>query len=250
MQPSTPTTVLTLDYPGYEERPRITGLIDAGLDCVPLMRAPLPRRPEAIGYAETLLAARSDERPVRAIVAYCMTSPIAHEVARMTAARDGLPVLLVALDGAPCPDSLVAQEYATLVRRFGGEGPPRVVPTRDELIADPAGVLAAMAAELTEVATRATADGEPDEITVALVRDLVGKSSDWLTQLVAAHNALFPPWPGEMLLIVSRDHPFAGPWPGAAASRVHRVDCSREELLRHPDTRRYVAEAIGTRRPG
>jgi hypothetical protein len=247
-----PGLLLTLDYPGYQERSRISDLVASfpGVDVWHLMVDPPPDASSAIEYARALLHGLAPDRRVDAVLAYCLASPIAHEVARLTTRLGQPPPVLVALDGAPCLPATVAHEYRQVVSRFGGtEAVPAVEPTPQALAEAPGALLAAMASELAEHAVRGVSDvdGEVDDVALHLVRELVDKATSWLTHVVAAHNAPFSPWPGQTLLVCSRNHPFRGPWPNVSASRTLSIDCGRGELLRHPEARAAVADAL--RRP-
>ncbi|GAA3728632.1 hypothetical protein GCM10022225_07490 [Plantactinospora mayteni] len=247
-----PGLVLTLDYPGYEERPRISNLVAdvPGVEVRHLMTHPLPAVPSAVEYAEALVREVTADRRVDAVVSYCLASPIAHEVARLTTGRQRCAPILIALDGAPCPATTVVDEYRRVLSGFGApDTEPAVALSGRAMVDRPRLLLAEMASELRLHVVRAMSGvaDEVDEVALCLVEELVGKAIDWLTQLMAAHNAPFLPWPGEVLLVRSRDHPFNGPWPQVPTSRMWSVDCDREDLLRHPHARRLIAEALQQR---
>lgn len=245
-------TVLTLDYSGFDDRARVSDLL-AGLPELavsPLLTGPTPHAVTACAYAEALLARLAGHGPVDVVIGYCMASPIAHEVARLVTTPGRRPPTLITLDGSPCPAEFVRQNYRTMLARYAmAEITPRVTATDTDLAEHASQVLADMADELTAVALRSLAadSGSVDDVVTALANDLVRTGVAWLTSLVAAHNATFPAWPGDVVSVMSREHLFAEPWPGAGTTTLVPVDCARAELLTHPDACRAITDALAVR---
>ncbi|MFE8944821.1 hypothetical protein [Streptomyces sp. NPDC007856] len=213
------------------------------------MKSPLPQEFYAEEYAARLLAASGCTRPVGLVVSYCLASSIGYEVARQVTSRQGSAPVLVALDGSPCPAESVLSAYREAAVRFAEDDAVHLLqPTESDLIERPKDVLAAMERELTDLAARSLREEELEEDLIQdMVEDLVHHTVDWLTHLVAAHNASFLQWEGDVVLVSSRDQPFEGPWPGARSTRVVRVDCSRAELLDQPRVRRAIADCMPSR---
>jgi hypothetical protein len=231
------TMLLVLDYPGRRDDPLIADLDleAAGFDVRYVLLDPLPRVPRAARYAEELVASLDLGGPARAVLAFCMAAPIAQDVARLV----GAPALLC-FDGEPSTYDAVESEYRGVRAPFGSGGLPAWW-DRTELAADPERVLARIEDDLLGLA-RATlaADGLEE-----LAPQLVAAYVDWLAHLIAAHHAEFPMWGGEVLHVVSRDHAYAGDWPGARDTTTVRLETAREKLLRHEETRRVVLELLG-----
>jgi hypothetical protein len=246
------TTVLTLDYSGFDDRARVSTLL-AGhpdLTVVPLMTRNPPNSLSASEYASALLEESPPSRPIRAVVAYCLTAPIAHEVVRLVSPSGCRPPVLIILDGAPCTAEAVRENYRASLARFADDDiSPRVQPTDLDLAERPEHVLAAMSDELTAMAVQVLAaevgsGPGADEVLRSIAGELVRSAMSWLTSLVAAHNATFPEWPGKVVSIVSEGHPFSASWPGASDVAVRTVACARAELLAHPDTHRLVMATL------
>jgi hypothetical protein len=53
----------------------------------------------------------------------------------------------------------------------------------------------------------------------------------WLVHLLAALTSRLPSWGGDVLHVVSSDHPYEADWPGARTTRTVRMPCSRNDLL-------------------
>ena len=248
--------VLTLDYPGAGERSRLADLAGQapGVELIPLLGGTLPRGLTAVSYAEELLDRwTAPDRRVGAVLTYCMAAPIGHEVARLVGAQQGWHPTFLAIDGSPCPAWFVAEVFRDMVR-----GPAPADPgstgaeiTEAQLREDSAGVVSRMERELTERATRNLIEEFGDGVVVAdIVRNFTDLSMDWLTHLVAAHNAPFSPWDGQAILLASREAPFQDRWPGVRTSRTVRLDCAREDVIGHPDVRRHLLDALATRDEG
>ncbi|MEV5721080.1 hypothetical protein AB0L41_45060 [Amycolatopsis mediterranei] len=220
---------MTVQYPGLDGELPIHG-IDLGTGIRPLVTEPPPRRLDARAYAADLAEGLTDEEPVDLVITQCMSTSIGVEVARLLVARGHRP-LLVALDGAPCAARHVAGSYRDTLRRYRADSAGLAV-TGAALRAHPADVLSAMRAELTGAATAALLAGAADaELVAPMVDDVVTVSMSWLGHLVAAHNAPGEPWPGETLVVTSRDTPFTGPWPAVPAPETVALDCAATELI-------------------
>ncbi|ONI91295.1 hypothetical protein ALI22I_09550 [Saccharothrix sp. ALI-22-I] len=242
--------VLVLDYPGRRAESRVADLPleSFGFDVRHLLDEPFVRAVDTAGYAAELAARHGPFGPeVVAVLAYCMAAPIAQEVAALCGA-----IPLVLFDGEPSTPAGIADQYevsVTQVReQLGLPAVDRGLPFEDGLLSErPGECLESMRRAFVELAVsalRADSADEDAEVVAAQVADFY---LDWLSHLVAAHNASWPAWGGEVLHIASRRHSFTEDWPGARRTTVHRVDTERNDLLRHPHTlelvRSFLAEA-------
>ncbi|SDH49067.1 hypothetical protein SAMN05216553_12448 [Lentzea fradiae] len=242
--------VLVLDYPGRRAESRVAdlGLESFGFEVRALLTEPFPREYDAARYAAELVRRHGPFEDVAAVLAYCMAAPIAQEVA----ASCGAPVPLVLFDGEPSTPQAIAEQYrvglAQVREQFGGAATAGELPLpyRDEdLLPDPAGCVSKMRQSFVDLATEALRlDGE-DEDTAEIAEQIADFYVDWLTHLVAAHNATRPRWGGAVFHVVSREHSMRGHWPGSTDTTVVAVDSTRNELLSHPDTRTAVLDHLG-----
>jgi len=140
----------------------------------------------------------------------------------------------------------VEHAYRTAAERYARAGsPPAVAVTEQALLADPAGLVERMRAELTALATTALAPGaEPGAAPPPLVLDLVDAAMDWTVQLVAAHRAGDLPFAGEAVLVLSDDAAFRDAWPGAARTRHEIVGGSGDDLVGSAGLRRILAREL------
>jgi hypothetical protein len=243
--------LLVLDYPGRRTESRVSDLAleQAGCDVRYLLTAPFVRQVTAAAYATELLA-RGDAvgGEVAAVVAYCMAAPIAQEVAaRCTGAA---PVPLLLFDGEPCSPAALDDQYGASLAQISNGAEVAAQPFDGrELAHRPDAVVARMRRGLVDAALPALLaadDGDLDpEEAAETAAALAEFYLDWLVQLVAAHNASWPRWRGEVCHVASRDHTFTGDWPGAATTRVQRVDSARDDLMRHPGARRLALSFLG-----
>lgn len=245
------SVLLVLDYPGRRAESRVADLrlAEAGFEVRDLLLPPFVRRLTGDDYAAELVDRHGPfGTEVAAVLAYCMAAPIAQEVAvRCGAGRD--PVPLVLFDGEPSTIEAVAEQYGVSAAQVSGEagaGDP-VLPFDPALLsADPGASVELMRGRLVDLARRAL---DPDGVqadSAQLAGDVAEFYLDWLVHLVAAHNATWPRWGGEVAHVLSRTHTFAGDWPGARTTRHFRVDVERNGLLGHPRTREIVLSFLGT----
>lgn len=249
--------LLALDYPGRREEARVRDLHleDAGFDVRYLLAPPFVRQLTAPAYAAELIARYGPfEPPPTAVLAYCMAAPIAQEVAGLCGAG-GEPVPLLVFDGEPATPSAIEQQYRASVDQFraqfgvADQADRRLPFDRLALSSSPGECVERMRRCLVELGVTALRqDADPDEEFEDL-EQTAGQVADfyvaWLVHLVAAHNASWPQWRGEVLHIASRDHGWTCAWPGARATAVRRVEADRDELLSHPDVRDLVLAFLG-----
>ncbi|SBT65720.1 hypothetical protein GA0070622_2725 [Micromonospora sediminicola] len=249
--------LLVLDYPGRRTEARVAdlGLEHAGFAVRYLLREPFVREPTAPRYAEELLAQTPVDGPCAGVLAYCMAASIAQEVAsRVSAAAE--PTALILFDGEPASPAAIEEQFDVTARQLAaqlGGMPPQA---SDASVFDPArlaghpeDVIAAMRHTLVELGVSAVGEGDDDPYARDTAEDLADFYLDWLVHLVAANNASWPAWGGEVLHVMSRDHGFAGPWPGAATTRHVRCGVPRPELLRHPEVLPTVRAFLDSRVP-
>jgi len=235
---STVPIAVTIEYPRVEHPVRLEQLADRlGFPVVPLLAKPFPADLDAESYAAALVRSLDgDDRPVGLVVAVCTAAPIGHEVARLVSGRQGSAPTLVALDGAPIRPFDVIKAYEEAVAAYAGpQRRPSVSVTETGLRQRPEQLLAAIEAEFSDAATEALRARSLRAQSIAqIVRDTVGTSMAWLRHLVAAHNAAFHPWTGEVVLATSDEAYFLRDWPGAARTRQVAIGGRSNELVGHP----------------
>jgi hypothetical protein len=67
---------------------------------------------------------------------------------------------------------------------------------------------------------------------------------DWLSHLIAAHNAGWSRWGGRAVQIASRQHRCDAEWPGARTTETVRIAATRDDLLRHPEVATVVRSIL------
>lgn len=240
------STILVLDYVGVRSEAPVTalGLEDAGYRVANLMDPPHIRALSAADYADQLLRrTRVAESDVAAVFAYCMAVPIAQEVAARLSTPE-YPLTLVTFDGEAATCEAVNGQYqsarAKIAAMFG---------VRDGVADDPS--------LFDEVSLRE----RPHEVACEMYRSMMsvgtpGKETeiaanwflDWVIQLIAAHNADWPAWPGDVLQVVSRTQPVLEPWPGhSGVLTTRRISADRQDLLREATTRATVLAYLHAR---
>jgi hypothetical protein len=248
---SLPAVGVTVQFAGIENQETIHELdLSPEVKLTPLLTDDPPRRTEAVPYAEDLLRAHIPGDDVALVVSTCTAAPIGWEVARLLGTRSGSAPVFVAVDGVPCTSQNVIDAYHSALTRYrAADRPALVTVTESALRSRPAELLDAMRAELTGLATTALLGGRaPDGLTDPIVDEVVSVSLDWLTHLVAAHNAPYTPWDGAATVLASQDWSLGGDWPGASSTRIIRVECTAEELIGAAETRATLIElASGTR---
>lgn len=244
----TDVVLLELDYPGRREEARIADLAlgARGFSVRGLISAPFVRDLTAAAYADRLIARHGPFGDVDAVLAYCMAAPIAQEVAaRVSAGRD--PVRMILFDGEPATPAAVADQYMTTVKQVAEQlGTSAVADDLDvaTLAERPAETLAWMRGNLVRLAVDALADGDDDEDALDTAEALAEFYLDWLAHLVAAHNASWPAWGGEVYHVVSSEHTYVGNWPGARATTLFRCEVPRRDLLRRTEVADLVVSCL------
>jgi hypothetical protein len=126
-------------------------------------------------------------------------------------------------------------EFEAAAKQLGGRAD---VHTEVQALFDadePAGLIEAMRAALLSDARRALGDEGGDDIEF-IAEQIIDRFLKWLVHLVAAAGASHGDLDGEVLHVMSRDHWNDAPWPGARRTRIVRLDCSHDDLLRRPET--------------
>lgn len=244
--------LIVLDYPGRREEASVADLAleSHGYAMRYLLAAPFVRELRADRYAEALLERAAPVGSCSAVLAYCMAAPIAHEVAaRMTGHGGAVPLVL--FDGEPSSPAAIVDQYQVTLQQYAEQLGLRTAPVADpdlfdaETLAErPAAAVESMRRHLISMGLAALGGHEPDDEAIECAHDLADFYLDWLVHLVAAHNASWPRWGGRVFHVMSRDHAFAGSWPGAASTTAVRFDVVRPELLRHPDVAPAVREFL------
>jgi hypothetical protein len=250
-----PGTVLVLDYTGHREEAPVSSLDleSAGFDVHYLLQAPYLRELNAPDYAAGLLRRHGPFGPdLVAVLAYCMAAPIAQELIATVSSSLGRAVPIVLFDGEPVSVPAVRSQYHVAGRKLSellslpaADSVPEGELDETSLRDSPSDAVKMMREGLVGLGRKAVglAGVDPDEAMddAAVVADFY---VDWLAHLVAAFNATWPVWRGEVFQFVSRDHQALPAWPGACATRTSRMAASRNELLRHPGTRAGVLSVL------
>ncbi|BFU46065.1 hypothetical protein [Krasilnikovia sp. MM14-A1004] len=243
-------SVLVCDFVGRRAQAPVSalGLETRGFTVHNLLTSPYPRELTAAGYADQLWRRHGPfGADVRAVLAYCAAAPIAQEVAATLHARTGVPVPLVLFDGEPATAAAVQAEYLLAAGKLGEllgvdpahRTPPAVDP--GDLRVRPQQVRQRMFEGLLELGDRASRDGSVDPATARAEAEMFATYYlDWLSHLIAGHNASWPAWGGPAVQIVSRHHESGAEWPGASHTETIRIAAERDDLLRHPE----VAAAV------
>lgn len=228
--------LLVFDYPGRRDTKHVSDmrLEDHGFDVRYAMKSELPDELYADAYARELIR-NSGVEPSRVagVIGYCMAGHLAQEaVAQLTAERGTAPALIL-LDTGPGLAQAVEEECRTAFAAFGGDEAVAALDaasggllfSADALRDAPLRTLEEVQRILRSFAMDMMAEdgASPEEIQDSaelFIKHYVG----WITHLIAAHNNTAPRWNGDVLHIVSRDHPFRGDWPGAATTRSVVVD--------------------------
>jgi len=256
-QPPVRPLLAVLDYPGRREEAAVADLRlhEHGFDVCYLLTDPLPYETSAGAYARRLVDRLDPGRPVTAVLAYCLAAGIGHEVAAaLTTPAAPAPPLVLFDAGAGSVEAVVEAYHSAVVQLGGGpdEGPDVVAMLAADVPAQQrsAALVAAMRTTLTRLAIAALLDDddEPEDVAETAAQ-LTERHLRWVVHLVAAATAGSPAWGGDVLHVMSRDHPFADDWPGAGSTRPVRVDCSRRELLRTAQTAQAVLSWLAARDP-
>jgi hypothetical protein len=244
--------LLVLDYPGRRDVPAVAtmDLEGGGFDVRYLLAVPPSRELTSESYAARLVADHGPFGPeVAAVLAYCMGATIGQDVARLVSDSVGAAVPLILLDAESPTPVTIAEQYAMatgqLLEQLGSSGaPPGNTFDASELRYSPSRSLDRMRRGLTELAATAIGGELGDAAESADVRDVAEQLSDvyvdWLAHLVAAYNATYPEWGGDILHLTSHDHHYQRDWPGGRRTVTVRMDRSREDLIGDSQVRAQV----------
>jgi hypothetical protein len=213
-----------------------------------LISAPFDRELTAPAYADRLVERHGPfDGEIGAVLAYCMAAPVAQEVAaRVSTGRDPVPMIL--FDGEPATPAAVEDQYRTTVEQVaeqlgtsavGGAVDPAALSLR------PAETLDWMRRNLVQLAVEALAEPEDDgDDALDTANALAEFYLDWLAHLIAAHNASWPAWGGDVYHFVSRDHTYLENWPGSRSTCLFRYDVARPDLLNQSDVADVVVSCV------
>ncbi|WP_164836508.1 hypothetical protein [Actinacidiphila soli] len=240
--------LLVLDYPGRRPEAHISdlGLEREGFDCHYLLAHPLPNEVTAEHYAKETCA-RLPELPtgVVGVLSYCATAPLAATIASYAAGDDRLPLPVVFFDPSQCYVHHIVSAYESVVRQIDGTGSgDHPIPLLDipALLAHPRQLVDSVAQDLGRRAEAALlAEGYALDEASDLLGQVTGLYLEWITYLVAVHHRGSYVQPGDVLHVVSRNHPDNASWLGADGPAQNiRIDCDRPSLLRDERTRDVV----------
>lgn len=235
--------IVVLDYPGRRPEAAIASLDleSAGFTPRYVLARQLPNEPTAASYTASLYAHASSGFKVGAIAAYCAASALAGEYAGLVAAASGERPPVICFDAEPCTVGDLVQCYAAALRQIP-EGAHKVPPVDvASLVHQPHRLVKKVRADLTGRMFHALAsDGLQGPDAESVVTRGVDIQVSWLTHLLACFDARVPDHRGAVLNVLSREQADHGRWLAGEASRTVRIDCPRNDLLRHPDTRSVV----------
>lgn len=237
--------LFVLDYPGRRPEPRIRelGLDRRGFEPSELITAPLPEEVTAREYAEQLLARVPPQNGAAAILAYCAAAALAQACARLLVEAGGDPPPLVMFNAGPVTVRDVCECYESARHQVApGCGEPRSSAVDVEsLIASPHALLDAVRADLARCARDSLrSSGFPEDDIADVAGESVRVYTNWLSHLLAAYHCTSSYWGGEVLHVVSSDHPFRGHWSGARSTRTVEIACDRLTLLHAEEARTAV----------
>jgi hypothetical protein len=246
-------TILVVDYVGLRSEPPLTALRleDHGFRMVEVLRPPYVRAFDAAGYASALLEPHTYlGSEVAAVVTYCMAGSIAQEVAaRLSSPHYDVP--LVVLDGEPSTGEAIREQWGTALRRIAQmvgadvvDGVTRAL-SNDELLARPCEI----AGEIHDSMTSIGAQQSPDIERPSMAKDVkifADWFSDWLVYLIAAHNAQWPHWGGDVLQLVSESHSVTD-WVGSRSEEVVEISTDRDGLVLDPGAKAAVLSFLAER---
>ncbi|MFF0712890.1 hypothetical protein ACWEVM_04355 [Streptomyces bauhiniae] len=243
--------LLALDFPGRRDEARIADLRleEAGWKVEYALAPPYSRVPDAGAQAAALAARRTGGAP-RAVLAYCMAAPLAHELAALLSPA-GEPVPLLLFDGEPGRPEAVRDAARTVAGQLTG-GAAQTLDGDPELLSDaalagrPAEVMAAVEDRMNRLAAAVFREDGFDETEArAAATQVSGFYLDWIAHLTASLHTTRPSWGGRVQHIRTPGHPGPRVWPGAGATENHVVDSGRNDLLRDPRTRELALTLLG-----
>jgi hypothetical protein len=247
-------SVLVCDYVGRRTEAPVSalGLENHGFTVHYLLKSPYPRELTAAAYAEQLWRRHGAfDADIRAVLAYCMAAPIAQELAASLRAATGAPVPLVLFDGEPATAQSVQAQYLLAAEKLGellSLDPAQRTPVAfdpADLRTRPEEALRCMYGGLLDLGDRCARGSSSDSKTVRAETEMFAAYYlDWLSHLVAAHNASWSAWGGPAVQIVSRQHACGTEWPGATDTDTIRIATTRDGLLRHPEVARVVLSIL------
>ncbi|MBG7696653.1 hypothetical protein HCJ76_00710 [Streptomyces sp. MC1] len=246
-------TILIVDYVGLRSEPPLTALRleDHGFRMVEVLRPPYVRAFDAAGYASALLEPHMHlSTEVAAVATYCMAGSIAQEVAaRLSSPHYNVP--LVVLDGEPSTGEAIRDQWGIALRRIAQMVGADVVDcvTRalsdDELLARPCEIAREIHGSMTSIGAQQSHDIERPSMAkdVEIFADWF---SDWLVYLIAAHNAQWPHWGGDVLQLVSESHS-AADWVGSRSEEVVEISTDRDGLVLDPGAKAALLSFLAER---
>ncbi|MGW7754515.1 hypothetical protein ACWGK6_23800 [Streptomyces violaceusniger] len=246
-------TILVVDYVGLRSEPPLTALRleDHGFRMVEVLRPPYVRAFDAAGYASALVEPHTSlASEVAAVVTYCMAGSIAQEVAARLSSPDyGVP--LVVLDGEPSTSGAIRDQWEMALRRIAhmvgadvADSATRAL-SDDELLARPCEIAREIHDSMTSIGAQQSPDSERSRVAkdVEIFADWF---SDWLVYLIAAHNAQWPHWGGDVLQLVSESHSAAS-WVGSRSEEVVEISADRDGLALDPGARAAILSFMAER---
>lgn len=242
-------TLLVLDYPGRRPDAHVSDmhLERYGFDCEYALTPPLPTALTAPAYARQLSERLGPGRPI-AVVSYCGAAPLAIAMARLLAGPDGDPVPIAFLNPAQTPPNDIVREYAAAVRQVEGRAPAIKRPPLldiERLLATPELLVRRIEADLRlRAGLTLEAYGLDGTDTSGTTDTVVGMYVEWLTFHVAAHYDEQPAPKGQLLQVISQEHPADASWLGVADVHTVRVPCELVELAVHADARAAVLDFL------
>lgn len=246
-------TILVVDYVGLRSEPPLTALRleDHGFRVVEVLRPPYVRAFDAAGYASALLEPHTYlGSEVAAVVTYCMAGSIAQEVAaRLSSPHYDVP--LVVLDGEPSTGEAIREQWETALQRIAemvgsadAFGVTRAL-SDDELFARPGEIAREIHDSMTSIGAQQSPGIERPIVTkdVELFADWF---SDWLVYLIAAHNAKWPHWGGDVLQLVSESRSVTD-WAGSRSEEAVEISTDRDGLVLDPGTKAAILSFLAER---
>jgi hypothetical protein len=224
---------VTVEYPQTRQPKRLHNLSGTiGFPVVPLLVDPYPRDHDAQSYAASLLP-ESAKAPVGIVAALCLAAPIAQEVARLVAARQGRPPTLLLLDGIRTQLSHVREACRKAAGSYGGK---LVEPTREELRERPDYAARAIQNHLLRMANEQLGPlAQSPEQADRVSRNAVDISMDWITHLIASFNADYGSFTGDVVFAESDEADDNASWPGITRPRHVSVGGARGVLPANPN---------------